>query len=85
MTTPAITRKAGRFFFDSGPERWSAVDLETPRVINATHHLRYGPAPDFDLAQALDDFRYLVLDCPTTKLAQQKLALIRRAYRTVAP
>jgi hypothetical protein len=83
MTTPAITRKAGRICFGDGPERWSVVDLEAPKVVEAHYQLRYGPSPDFNLAEALDAYRYLAIDCPTTKMAQQKLAAIRRAHRMV--
>lgn len=74
-------RRHGRLFFGEGAERFSFVDLESERVVEAAHALRYGENPNFDLASALDDYRYLVIDCPTTELAQQRLALLRRAYR----
>lgn len=84
MTATPFTRHSRRIVFGAGRAQFSVVDLEAPEVTEAARQLRYGPNSNLDLAQALDDYRYLVMDCPSTRRAQQKLALLRRAYREVA-
>lgn len=77
----AIRREHTRIWFGEGAERWSVEDPDFPRVED-----EFRKATDAKLyyvrglASAL---LYLVGQCPTTKLAQEKIALIRRALREV--
>jgi hypothetical protein len=77
--------------FDGNPEsRWSCCNLHDDRNIHAARWLhRYDLKIDSaneDLAASsmVDELVYLVLECPTTKEACEKLALIRRFHRELA-
>lgn len=77
------TRTSGRvrFFWGDPAKQFSFSDPECVRVQNALHDLRYGDKPNLDAAGLISDYLYLLLGCPTTKLAQKKLAMMRRALR----
>lgn len=80
MSIP-IRRENTRIWFGEGEERWSVEDPDFPSVADEFHkatdaHLYYVRG----LAGAL---LYLITQCPTTKLAQEKIALMRRALREV--
>jgi hypothetical protein len=70
-----------RIWFGEGSERWSVEDPDFPRVADEFHQAT--DAKLYYVRGMASTLRYLTAVCPTTKLAQEKLALIRRALRTV--
>lgn len=80
---PTITRSHGRIWFDKNVpgENWSTEDIGYPRL-----HEEFDKINELKLYYArglISTFVYLLVDCPTTALAQQKLACMRRALRDV--
>lgn len=73
--------------FGEGAERWSFPDPGHPIVDRALYGLRYGKTLEetdsraLVLADTVSALRYLLHTCPTTKLACEKLAAVRRAIR----
>lgn len=78
---PVIRRQYGRIWFGYGRDRWSVNDYDNPALDERRR--RMSQESDFLPRDVIGDLLYLVFDCPTTKLAQEKLALIRRALREV--
>ena len=76
-----IERRHTRIWFGEGDQRWSVEDPDYPRVEEefrqATEHKLYYVR---GMASTL---WYLAGQCPTTARAQEQIALIRRALRTV--
>ena len=75
----------------TGPEQWSLSDPGHPAVSAAQRHVRYSaPLEPLDphaivLAEVASDMAYLIYDCPSTKLACEKLAVMRAAVRKLGP
>jgi hypothetical protein len=65
--------------------RWSCCNLRNERNIHAARWLHRYEARDGNedlvASSMVDELYYLVIECPTTKLACEKLALIRRFHR----
>jgi hypothetical protein len=82
-----MRRASYQIIFGDGANRWSLGDPGHPLVARAQWHARYSkPLSELDskallLAELVSDLHYLVYTCPTTKLACQKLALLRTAVR----
>lgn len=79
-----LEEKFDRLYFGNGKEdgKWSVNAPYGDRLCNALHTARYcpnalTPQKAMLLAEIISDYLYLVHDCPTTKLAQEKLACIR--------
>lgn len=74
-------REHTRIIFDEGDRRWSVEDPDFPRV---EEEFRVATEAKLYYVRGLaSTLLYLICDCPTTKLAQEKIADIRRALRTV--
>ena len=71
--------------FGEGEDRWSFPDPGHPIVDRANRSARGYDGHPLDTAIVLADvvsaLAYLTHDCPSTKIACQKLAAIRRAVR----
>lgn len=81
MLPVKIRRDHTRIWFGEGEEQWSVEDPYYPRVEN-----EFRECTDRQLYYVrgmASTLMYLIETCPTTKLAQEKLALIRRALREV--
>jgi hypothetical protein len=90
-------RGSFRIVFNEGDDmkRYSMADPGHPVVSGANWRVRYSQpfeAPktqaDIDalvLADTVSDLAYLVYDCPSTKLACEKLAALRAAVRKLGP
>lgn len=76
-----IERRHTRIWFGEGEHRWSVEDPDYPRVAD-----EFRAATDAQLYYVrglASTFCYLIGACPTTALATEQLALVRRALRTV--
>jgi hypothetical protein len=87
-----VTRRASFVIvFGEGDERWSFPDPGHDIVQQAQHRVRYGQPLEqcntdaLVLGDTVSALAYLLYDCPTTKLAQEKLAAMRRAIRELPP
>ena len=86
-----VRRGSFRVFMGTGEEQWSLADPGHPVVSAAQRHVRYSsPLAQLDshalvLASVASDMAYLVHDCPSTKLACEKLAKMRAAVRKLGP
>ncbi len=72
--------------FGEGDQRWSMPDPRQKRVSDANRAARYGELSHSDgliLASVASAFAYLIHDCPTTKLAIEKLRMMRAAVRAL--
>jgi hypothetical protein len=73
--------------FGEGTNRWQMTDPGSKRAVRADRAYRYGSGATRDdvavLASVRSCFAYLVHDCPTTKLACEKLAKLRAAVRAL--
>ena len=81
MTDILIRREHTRIWFGEGENRWSVEDPDFPRVAD-----EFRAATDAKLYYVrglASTFCYLIGQCPTTARAQEQLALVRRALRTV--
>jgi len=79
-----VRRASFAIVFGEGDERWSISDPGHPVVQEAQHRVRYEVGEhnhSMTLASVASDMAYLVHDCPTTKLACEKLAALRAAVR----
>jgi hypothetical protein len=76
-----VERRHGRIWFGERGDRWSVNDYDRPEL--SGRRRRMTQEGDFLPRDVISDFLYLLYDCPTTKLAQQKLAAIRAALRNV--
>jgi hypothetical protein len=76
-----IERRNTRIWFGEGEQRWSVEDPAYPRVAEEFHRLTDQKL--YYVRGMASTLVYLTSDCPTTKLAQEKLALIRRALRDI--
>jgi hypothetical protein len=72
-------RKHGLIYFGEGSGRWRVVDIENPAIEKACDGMT--KRQEYAARQALCDYQYLLVICPTTREAQKKLAQIRRALR----
>lgn len=80
-----IRRHKGRIWFnDEGSlDRWSFSDPGQNEDELDQQRRELTDRGHFYARQLISDYLYLILDCPTTELACEKLRLIRRALRTV--
>lgn len=76
-----IERRHTRIWFGEGDEQWSVEDPDYPRVEDEFHETTERKL--YYVRGLANTLLYLVTACPTTKLAQEKIALIRRALREV--
>lgn len=81
-----VRRGSYRVIFGEDADRWSMGDPGHPMVCEANRASRYSFATmtqgqAMTLGSIASDFAYLVHDCPTTKLACEKLAAMRAAVR----
>ncbi len=76
-----IRREHTRIWFGEGDQRWSVEDPDFPRV---EEEFRQATDQKLYYVRGLaSTLLYLVYQCPTTKRAQEQIALIRRALREV--
>lgn len=85
-----ITRDHGWIRFGEGSERWSAPDPQDDERGEAMHAARYNFASltqtqAYQLAEMADAYVYLLVTCPTTEMAIEKVREIRRAVREAPP
>jgi hypothetical protein len=78
---PVARREHGRIYFWTKAQQWSVTDPGNNDLFRARQQL--SARGDYLPRDVIGDYLYLVYTCPTTKLAQQKLAAIRAAVRTV--
>jgi len=76
-----IRREHTRIWFGEGDQRWSVEDPDYPRVAEEFH--KTTDQKLYYVRGLASTLIYLVCQCPTTKRAQEQLALIRRALREV--
>ena len=81
----SVRRAGWHVIFGDDHGRWQVGDPGSKRAVAAHRACRFGAVAFRDdvavLASLRSDFAYLVHDCPTTKLACQKLAALRAAVR----
>ncbi len=81
-------RASFRIIVGDGTEQWSFPDPGHPIVDRAQHATRYGTPSKSDglvLADTVSALHYLLYDCPSSKLACEKLAVMRSAVRELGP
>lgn len=76
-----IRREHTRIWFGEGDERWSVEDPDFPRVADEFH--KATDAKLYYVRGLASTLLYLIAQCPTTKRAQEQIALMRRALREV--
>lgn len=90
MTEPIRLRVPSYIYFgDEPPHQWGFPDPLYQPLLDAKHKARYSPerltpADAMTLATFVDACMYLLVDCPTTELAIEKLRAIRRAVNETA-
>ena len=87
MTRRSVRRGSYRVYFGDGSELWSLSDPGHHLVERADYQVRHGlleaDCDALPLAGVRADMAYLIYDCPTTKLACEKLAAMRAAVRAL--
>ena len=88
MARQEVRRASFVVVFGNGDQRWSMPDPSHQVVDEAHHRARYGIPSKSDilvLADNVSALYYLIHTCPTTKLACEKLAVMRAAVRKLGP
>jgi hypothetical protein len=84
-----IRRIAGIILLNAGPKDYTVwPDPDSEQQDEARHTARYNlsrltQGQAYDLASAADTWAYLLLDCPTTKQACERVRQLRRAIREI--
>ena len=76
-----VRREHTRIIFGEGEGRWSVVDPDYPAV--EEEFLECTERKLYNVRGLASQMLYLICVCPTTELAQKKIAAIRRALREV--
>jgi hypothetical protein len=79
MKDVVTKREHGWIRFNEGQDGWSFPDPTSERASEGRHQARYGEPRNFAVAELADALVYLVVECPTTAMAVEKLRAIRKA------